>query len=93
MKPGTLIKLEDGRLATVVYHGPDGYGVRFGEISLTKEDIELILRGPSCLPIHRDEIPPAWLLPEAMLRDPSLEYVPGLPCVGERFTIMKEPEI
>lgn len=30
MKPGTIIKLEDGRVGTVVYHQLDGYGIVWG---------------------------------------------------------------
>ena len=31
MKPNTIVKLPDGRIGTVVYHGLDGYGIVFGE--------------------------------------------------------------
>jgi len=27
MKPGTVIRLQDGRIATIVYNGLDGYGI------------------------------------------------------------------
>ena len=30
MKPNTLIRLPDGREGRTVYHGLDGYGIKFG---------------------------------------------------------------
>lgn len=32
MKQGALVRLPDGRVGTAVYHGLDGYGIRWGRI-------------------------------------------------------------
>ena len=31
MKANTLVRLPDGRVGRTVYHGLDGYGIKFGE--------------------------------------------------------------
>lgn len=49
MKPGTIVKLNDGRLATVVMHGLSGYGVKLGRHTIPQEDIDLILSTPGDL--------------------------------------------
>jgi len=38
MKAGTIIKFEDGRMATLVYHYLDGYGAAFGMHALDPND-------------------------------------------------------
>ena len=45
MKPGAIVELPDGRRGTVVYHGGDGYGIKWGEHALTKADIDQIESG------------------------------------------------
>jgi len=83
MKPGTFVKLPDGRIGTVVYHGLDGYGIQWGEI---KVDVEEILKGNAQF---GPEIPaPYKWHPEAMLRDayPSAE----IECVGDDYEILQE---
>ena len=92
MRPGTVIRLPDGREATVVYHGPDGYGIRFGRIALSDDDLDAIMAGHGNV-VHV-ALPPdvvERIQPEAMLRDPLLEPLIGLPCVGDRFEIVEEP--
>jgi len=34
MKPGTIVRVADGREGTVVYHFLDGYGVKWGRHTL-----------------------------------------------------------
>ena len=49
MKPNTLIKLPDGRFGRTVYHGPDGYGIKFGKDSHDIENLpepDAMLRKP-----------------------------------------------
>ena len=43
MKPGIHIRLPDGREGTVVYHGLDGYGIKWGRHTLTDEDIGFLI--------------------------------------------------
>ena len=77
MRPGTFIRLPDGREGTVVYHGPDGYGIKWGCLQV---DEKVIRRAQSLF----STAPPDWpWSPEAMLRDPY----PGaiLECVGEEY--------
>ncbi len=48
MKFGTIVKLPDGRKATVVYHNLDGYGIVYGEPTVTISEPpkpEAMLRG------------------------------------------------
>ena len=84
MKPGTLVELPDGRVGTIVYHGLDGYGIRWGRLDL---DLEPILQGDGNT---TKGSAPGWFenFPEAMLRDPY----PGtdLECVGEDYRIIKQ---
>lgn len=87
MKPGTIVRLPDGREGTVVYHGLDGYGIRWGRVAV---DEGTILRGDGNTTM-RDCPPdyPETLLPEAMLRNfPH----PTLPCVGTEFTVVPQAE-
>ena len=39
MKPGTIVELQDGRRATVVYHNLDGYGIVWGERRVSEDDL------------------------------------------------------
>ena len=77
MKPGTYIRLPDGREGTVVYHGLDGYGIKWGRMRV---DADTILRTQPLFGRAPEEWP--WF-PEAMLRDPY----PGstVACVGEEY--------
>ena len=70
MTPGTVVKLPDGREGTVVYHGLDGYGIRWGRQKLSDHDMELILLGTADLHrigVGRGQLGSAHLEPEAML--------------------------
>jgi hypothetical protein len=49
MKPGTLIRLPDGREGRVVYHHLDGYGIRWGRAPVDPGDLpepDAMLRAP-----------------------------------------------
>lgn len=49
MKPGTIIRLKDGRLGTTVYHNIDGYGIVWGWKRLDPEKLpepDAMLRKP-----------------------------------------------
>lgn len=82
MKPGTFVKLPDGRIGTVVYHGLDGYGIMWGK---HKVPVDAIL---DCCPLFDGGTPVEVLAfqPQAMLRD---EY-PGtrLECVGDKYEVI-----
>ena len=89
MKPGTIVKLRDGAVGTVVYHGLDGYGIRWGRIVLSPADRALIALGglfgePSELLADKQGALEE-LMPEAMLRRPYPSAT--LPCVGEKYSI------
>jgi len=83
MKPGTIIKLPDGRIGTVVYHGLDGYGIIWGAHTVP---VEKILE--TC-PLFSRDTPPEMLEyePQAMLREP---YTTKIECVGEEYEIIEE---
>lgn len=49
MKPGTLVRLPDGREGRVVYHNIDGYGIRWGSAPVNVDDLpphDAMLREP-----------------------------------------------
>jgi len=49
MKPGTLIKLPDGREGRTVYHHLDGYGIRWGREPVDPDNLpepDAMLRAP-----------------------------------------------
>jgi len=87
MRPGTIVRLPDGREGTVVYHGLDGYGIQWGNI---RADVERILSGNGATAGHQ---PPGMedLYPQAMLRS----WYPGcgsrVEYVGDDYEIV-EPE-
>ena len=84
MRPGTVVELPDGRRATVVYHGLDGYGIQWGELEV---DVEAILKGSPTF----GEWAGDWEYdPDAMLR----ESYPGAvtECVGGDYVIVEETE-
>jgi hypothetical protein len=76
MKPGTFIRLPDGREGTVVYHGLDGYGIRFGHIQVPEAELLNSTAGEE------------WS-PEALLRDPF--PTAKIECVGEKFDLVETP--
>ena len=83
VKPGTLIRLADGREGTVVYHGPDGYGIKWGHMA-----VEVAGSGCEVLGV-REEVPEGYdCFPDAMLRDPY--HLCELECVGTDYEIVGE---
>lgn len=87
MRPGTIVRLPDGRIGTVIYHGLDGYGIRWGRVRSTREDLETLYEAQGGLfgrPV------PMPLRPEAMLRKPELEPLLGLECVGENYEVVED---
>jgi hypothetical protein len=49
MKPGTIVRLPDGREGTTVYHGLDGYGIKWGAHIVDEENLpepDAMLRDP-----------------------------------------------
>lgn len=81
MKPGTFIKLPDGREGTVVYHGLDGYGIQWGRKAV---DLQAIMSRNPLFDNGSDDPNPYG--PEAMLRKPYLSA--DLECVGEEYEII-----
>lgn len=80
MRPGTFIRLPDGREGTVVYHGLDGYGIQWGRVEVDVDEIT------SPNPLF-DDAPSNWRWhPDAMLRDPYEGA--DLECVGSRFYVL-----
>lgn len=84
MKPGTTIRLPDGGEGTVVYHGLDGYGIRWGRIAV---DVDAIL---ATCPLFGDSPTSREYEPEAMLREPYRSS--ALPCVGVEYEIVEQEE-
>ena len=84
MKPGTIIRLPDGREATVVFHGLIGYGIQWGRIKIDEDEIR---SGDGNT--FQAGMPDGWQWePEAMLREPSVERLLHYPCVGEVYEIV-----
>ncbi len=83
-----VIKLPDGRVGTVVYHGLDGEGIKFGIHNVPLEDLEGTSGG-----LFRDDLPlnhPSWQWrAEAMLRDQKLQHLFDIECVGEEFEMVR----
>lgn len=90
MAPGTVVRLADGREATVVYNSLCGYGVKMGRIMLSANQIEAIYQGDGNTLHNGNPTGRADIEPEAWLRDPW----PGakMPCVGEDYEIVWKPE-
>ena len=90
MKPGTIVKLPDGRIGTVVYNSLIGVGIKWGEHKVTYEDLE----GTDGNTVS-DGAPEGFEWePDALLRDPwpgcenygfSVEE-----CVGDEFEVISE---
>lgn len=85
MKPGTIIRLSDGREGTVVYHGLDGYGIRWGRHVLSSEVLHSII-------VCNGTRTGVWAA-EAMLRKPYEGCDPDLEYVGDEWeTVNTQPE-
>lgn len=91
MKLGTLVKLPDGRVGTVCFNSLTGYGIRWGQVEFTEEEVEAIMGGNGgLLGGTIDATLLDRIAPEAMLREKSesLERSLGLPCVGEEYEVI-----
>lgn len=84
MKPGTIVRLPDGREGTVVYHGLDGYGIVWGRHPV---NVEKIL---GVQPLFDDGRMADVPRPEAMLRAPWDGS--ELPCVGDDYVVVIHAE-
>lgn len=83
MKPGTIIRLPDGREGTVVYHGLIGYGIAWGRVS-----VDVDATNATCpLFASNDEPPPGVVEPEALLREPWATA--PMECVGEEYEVVE----
>lgn len=84
MKLGTLIRVllgeDEQRIATVVYHGLDGYGAKWGGYKLTDEDVALINSGGPMGPKPPEDF--QWF-PDVMLDDVEWEVLPTLPSLAD----------
>lgn len=81
MKAGTVLKLPDERIGTVVYNGLDGVGIKWGRHEVTLEEI-----GGTGGVFGESRIGPYKWHPDAMLRDPYDGC--DLPCVGLEFEVL-----
>ena len=83
LKPGTVIRLPDGREGTICYRSLDGEGGVWG-----RHDFSGIPVG------FNDE----WPAPDFMLREKDVEelllqnHKPGMVCVGEKYEVVEVPE-
>ena len=84
---GTIVKLSDGRVGTVIYNGLDGVGIKWGKIMLSESDIELIYRGDGNFTKGSGCVSEDYqFFPDAMLRDPYPSAIrEGIDCVGEDY--------
>jgi len=88
-RPGTIVRVPDGRIGTVVFNGLEGVGIKWGGHDVSEADFE---------GTYGDLFPPTrfcrwWPDAMPMLRrpyeyaDPSLEYV----CDEREGEIVNEP--
>lgn len=84
VKGGTIIRLSDRRIGTIVWNNLDGMGGIFGRHNF------------SDVPQNFDD---GWPPPEFMLREKEVEYLmqdnnPNgkVECVGRRFNIIQEAD-
>jgi len=86
MKPGTIVRLPDGREGTLVYRGIDGEGILWGRVALPPADIAEIYSGN---PVTGGNAPKGWRWnPDAMLRAPYAGA--DIECVGSDYEIVEE---
>lgn len=92
MKLGTIIKLPDGRTATVVYNGLDGVGIKMGEHIIPEDDLDLFRQSSGGLfsdghisQKFRDE----WKA-EYLLRKVEDSRFTDIPCIGDKFEIIRD---
>ena len=88
MKPGTLIRLPDGREGTVVFNGLSGYGIKWGRWNPDPADFD----GTAGDCFGRNPGPDWPWRPDAMLREPRMAESLGMECVGEEYEIIRVNE-
>jgi hypothetical protein len=84
-RPGTIVRVPDGRIGTVVYNGLDGVGIKWGVHHPDPSDFDGTYGG--VVSPSRDMTDFPWE-PDAMLRDPYSNpewQTPGLEYVGEDY--------
>jgi hypothetical protein len=89
MQLGTIVKLSDGRIGTVVYNGFDGIGIKWRRHDPDLRDFEGTSGG-----LRDDTVTDDWpWYPDAILRDPwdGCERAGWLreQCVGEKYQIIR----
>ncbi len=90
MRLGTKIKMDDGRVGTVVYNSIIGVGVKWGRHDPDPDDFVGTTGN-----LLRDEVPDDWQWePDALLREPwdgceGHGFAPA-ECVGEKFDVIEE---
>ena len=86
MRPGTIIKLADGRVGTVVYQGLDGVGIKWGRHAVTLN--EIMGHGCAAIGVDDGDVPDDYeWSPDAMLRESYPSCADGVECVGEEFEV------
>lgn len=85
VKAGTMVKLPDGRIGTVVYNGLDGVGIKWGEHDVDEKAL-------ACgFDQGEDAAPDGYkYFPDAMLREPYGGT--ELECVGEEYDVIRAPK-
>ena len=69
-----------------MFHGLTGYGIQWGRV---KVDADAIRTGDGNT--FKSDMPDDWPWePDAMLREPEVEHLLGMPCVGEEYEIVPE---
>ena len=88
MKLGMHLRLPDGRIATAVFNGLTGVGIKWG-IHYPKEEDFAGTSGD----LFIGKVPDNWpWYPDAMLRHSGLSDVLQMECVGENYEILTDEE-
>jgi hypothetical protein len=83
------VRLPDGRVGTVSYHGLDGDGIIFGLHNIPLDDLEGTTGGVLEDNLPQDHPSRNWNA-EAMLRLPEHQRFFSLPCVGTEYEIIRK---
>jgi len=91
MKAGTHVRTPDGREWTVVYHGPDGYGVVEGRRTLTEDELRNIhLGGPFSREALAEAVKATHMLRDSVSPTMDERMWPGMTLIGEEFERIAE---
>jgi hypothetical protein len=88
MKPGTIIRLPDGREGTVVFHGLVGYGIRWGRIEIDPAVFDGTVGDLGMIGVSGKDLP-LDLEPEALLCSRAPKWAWALECVGEEYEVVE----